>query len=95
MFLAALSDRKPGRPPKGKPATLEEALQRLEELEKQYVREATEREKQYCRSEFLELRLKWAEIEAAELRGETVNEEKGPERKHQAKKKRKNKRSRK
>jgi len=92
-LLKEFSERKPGRPPKGKPATLAEALKRIEELEKQFVGEATEREKQYCRSEFLELRLKWAETEAAELRGEKVDEEKGPQKKPHAKKKRKNKRS--
>ena len=35
------------------------------------------RKSSYCRSEFLAIRLKWAEIEAAELRGEAVDEEKG------------------
>jgi hypothetical protein len=92
-LLDSFSGRKPGRPPKGKPATLEEALQRIEELEGQYERKAIEQEKQYCRSEFLELRLKWAEIEAAELRGEKVTEEKGPEKKPQAKKKKKKRQS--
>ena len=94
-LLKEFSGRKRGRPPKGKPTTLSEALQRIEELEKRYVREAIEREKLYCRSEFLELRLKWAEIEAAELRGEKVSEENGPEKKSQVKKKRKNRRSKK
>jgi hypothetical protein len=94
MLAKALSERKPGRPPKGKPTTLQEALQRIEELEKRHIAEATEREKLYCRSEFLALRLKWAEIEAAELRGETASEETGPQKKRQIKKKRKNRPSR-
>jgi len=78
-----------GRKPEGKPSTLEEAWQRIEELENRYEREATERELLYCRSEFLKLRLKWAEIEAAELRGEVVDDSKGPVVKKQIKKKRK------
>ena len=93
-LLKEFSKRKPGRPPKGKPTTLEEAMERIEELEGRFVQEATERELQYCRNEFLELRLKWAEAEGAELRGEKVDEEKGPQKKPHAKKKRKNKRSR-
>jgi hypothetical protein len=58
-------------------------------LENRYEREATERELLYCRSEFLKLRLKWAEIGAAELRGEVVDNSKGPVAKKQIKKKRK------
>lgn len=93
MFLCALAERKPGRPPKGKPTTLDEAHKRIAELEKEHAQEATEREKLYCRSEFLALRLKWAEIEAAELRGETVSEEAGPQTRRQIKKKRRSRRS--
>ncbi|MFH1623875.1 MAG: toprim domain-containing protein [Pseudomonadota bacterium] len=88
-IVDSFSGRKPGRKPEGKPATLEEACKRIEELENDYEREATERELLYCRSEFLKLRLKWAEIEAAELRGEPVDESKGPGKKTQIKKKKK------
>ena len=88
-IVDSFSGRKPGRKPEGKPATLEEACKRIEELENNYEREATERELLYCRSEFLKLRLKWAEIEAAELRGEPVDESKGPVKKKQIKKKKK------
>jgi DNA primase len=91
-LLDSFSGRKPGRPPKGKPATLEEALERIEHLEELCEREATRKEELHCRSEFLALRLKWSEIEAAELRGEKVSEETGPEKKPQIKKKRKKKR---
>lgn len=80
---------KPGRKPEGKPSTLEEAWERIEELENSYEREATERELLYCRSEFLKLRLKWAEIEAAELRGEVVDDSKGLVVKKQIKKEKK------
>jgi DNA primase len=90
-LAGALASRKPGRPPKGKPATLAEALERIEELETQYEQEATRREEEYCRSELLALRLKWAEIEAAEARGEKVDESKGPEKKGHVKKKKKRK----
>jgi hypothetical protein len=51
-----------------------------------------ERDKSTCREEFLRLRLKWAEIEVAELRGEPVDEQKGPLRKVQIKKKKKRRR---
>lgn len=85
-MLEAFSDRKPGRPPAGRPKTVEEALVRIKELETQYEREATAREKMFCRSEFLALRLKWSEIEAAELRGEKVDENVGPEKTPQVKK---------
>lgn len=85
-MLAAFANRNPGRPPAGKPRTIEEALERITELERQYEEEATAREEQYCRSEFLALRLKWSEIEAAELRGEKVGEDQVPEKKPQVKK---------
>jgi DNA primase len=82
-----LSERKVGRPAKGMPATLAEAHKRIRELERQYEREATRREEFYCRSELLALRLKWAEIEAAEARGEKVDETSGVKKKPQIKKK--------
>lgn len=85
-MLEAFSDRKPGRPRTGTPKTIEEALVRIKELETQYERAATAQEEIFCRSEFLAPRLKWAEIEAAELRGEKVDEEQGPEKKPQVKK---------
>jgi DNA primase len=85
--VGTFTGRKPGRKPAGKPATLEEAWERIESLEKQYEREATQRELLYARGEFLKLRLKWAEIETAELRGEPVDESKGALKKKQIKKK--------
>jgi DNA primase len=93
MLVEGFSRRKPGRRPKGKPGTLEQALERIEELEAAYERKATEQEEQYCRSEFLAIRLKWAEIEAAELRGEKVDGDKGPKKKPQIKKKKSRRRS--
>ncbi len=72
------SGHRAGRKPQGKPSTLEEAQKRIEELEAAYEKEAKEKEILYCRSEFLKLDLKWANIEAAEVRGEAVDESKGP-----------------
>lgn len=92
-LLEVLSARRPGRPPRGTPSTLQQAREQLEELEGKYEAEATKREELYCRSEFLALRLKFAEIEAAEARGEKVEEGK-PAKKPQIKKKRRRKRSR-
>ena len=60
---------------------------RVKTLEDQYEGEATQRELLYCRSEFLNLRLKWAEREVAELRGEPVDDTNGPAKKKHAKKK--------
>jgi hypothetical protein len=90
--LEALSGRRAGRKPQGKPTTLEEAQKRIEELEAAYEKEAREKELYYCRSEFLQLDLKWAKIEAAEARGEAVDESTGPLKKRQIKKNRKRRR---
>jgi DNA primase len=93
ILVEAFSGRRPGRPPKGKPTTLEAALERIEKLEEEYEREATEKEEQCCRSEFLALRLKWAEIEAREARGESVEGVGGGAKKRQIKKKKRRRRS--
>jgi DNA primase len=85
-LLQAFLERRPGRPATGTPKTLDQALARIKELERQYEQEATAREELLCRSEFLAIRLKWAEIEAAELRGEKVDEERGAGKKPQIKK---------
>jgi len=87
-LLESFSARKVGRRPKGTPATMAEALARIKELERQYEQEATKREELYCRNELMAIRLKWAEIEAAEARGEKVDEAAGAVKKPQVKKKR-------
>ncbi len=87
-LVESFSERKVGRPPKGMPATLAEAYERIRELERQYEREATKREELYCRNELMAIRLKWAEIEAAEARGEKVDDASGAQKKPQIKKKR-------
>jgi DNA primase len=91
-LVESFSERKVGRPPKGMPTTLAEAQARIRELERQYEREATKREELYCEKEFMALRLKWAEIEAAEARGEKVDEASGAIKKPQVKKKRRRRR---
>ena len=94
MLLSALKERRPGRRPSGQPSTITEACDRIKELERDYEDLATEKEKLYCRSEFLKLRLKWSEIEAAKLRGDFVDEDAGVKKKPQIKKKRKKRPSR-
>lgn len=84
----SFSERKVGRRPKGAPATLAEAVERIRELEEEYEREATRREELYCMNELMAIRLKYAEIEAAEARGEKVDEAVGVQQKPQIKKKR-------
>lgn len=86
-LVESFSERKAGRPPKGMPGTLAEAHGRIRELERQYEREATKREELYCRNEFMAIRLKWAEIEAAEAQGKKVDEASGAKKKMQVKKK--------
>lgn len=90
--LESLSGRRAGRKPQGKPSTLEESWNRIEELEEAYEKVAKEKELYFCRSEFLKLDLKWAKIEAAEARGEAVDESKGPLKKKQIKKNKKRRR---
>lgn len=79
--------RRRGRPAKNQLSDLDEARRRLAELEEKYEQEATERERLYCRSEFLKLKLKWAQMRGGDLQAET-----GPARKPHAKKKRSKKR---
>jgi DNA primase len=91
--LDMFSNRSPGRKPMGKPISLDDAWRRIKQLEEEYERVSTEREQFYCRSELLKLRLKWAEIEVAQSRGEPVDERTGPKKKSHVKKKRKKRRS--
>jgi hypothetical protein len=90
--LAGLSSRQPGRPPQGRPETVEDAWRQILDLQERTRHLSTERDKSVCREEFLKLRLKWADIEAAELRGEPVEEKTGPLHKTQIKKKKKRRR---
>lgn len=94
LVVAALSSRQPGRRPSGQPETIKDAWQQIGQLQEQNRQLSLERDKSICREEFLGLRLKWAGIEAAELRGEPVDEKSGPVHKAQIKKKRKRRRLR-
>ncbi len=87
-----LSLRQAGRPAADQPATIQEASQQLRELQEQVRQMARERDLGICREEFLGLRLKWAEIEVAELRGEEPDDKGVPLRKPQVKKKKKKRR---
>ena len=87
-----LSSRQAGRPPADRPATVQEAWEQVQALQEQIRQMGLERDKAICRGEFLGLRLKWAEIEAAELRGEKIAEDGVPGRKPQVKKKKKKRR---
>ncbi len=92
ILLETFSGRSAGRKPAGKPSSLEDAWQRIEELQAQCEHTAEERERLHCRSEFLQLRLKWAEIDAAKLRGEAVDGDCGVKKKSHIKKKKKSRR---
>lgn len=70
FILAGFSQRRRGRKAAGEPATITEARERLESLEQENRRLDEERERYYVRNEFMKIRLKWAEREAAELRGD-------------------------
>jgi predicted nuclease with TOPRIM domain len=54
----------------GQPETLEEACERVKELEAENRRIDQERERYWVRNEFMKVRLKWAELETEELRHE-------------------------
>lgn len=92
VLLSCLEDRQPGRPFSGRPETIKDACQQIVQLREENKGLRLDQDKATCREEFLRLRLKWAEIEAAELRGEPFDEQSGPRRKSQIKKKRKRRR---
>jgi DNA primase len=63
LILNGFSQRHAGRKPEGSPATLTEASERIAVLEEEKRHQAREKERYYARSEFLKIRLKWAEKE--------------------------------
>ncbi|MBW2113221.1 MAG: hypothetical protein JRH00_17715 [Deltaproteobacteria bacterium] len=89
LVIAGLSSRRPGRPAVNRPQNIMDAWQKIEELREQNRNLSLERDESICREEFLKLRLKWSEIEAAELRGEPFDEKTGVLRKKQIKKREK------
>jgi len=92
LVISGLSSRRPGRRPMDQPHTLTDAWQQIDDLREQNRNLSLERDETICREEFLKLRLKWSEIEAAELRGEPFDEKTGVLKKKQIKKKRKRQR---
>jgi DNA primase len=94
IVVAGLSLRQPGRRPAGRPETIKDAWRQISQLQEQNRQLSLGHDKSICKEEFLQLRLKWAEIEAAELRGEPIDEKTGPVHKAQIKKKRKKRRLR-
>lgn len=70
LILSGFSNRRSGRKPSGQPETLDEACERLKKLEAENRRLDEERERYWVRNEFMKVRLKWAEREAEEFRGE-------------------------
>jgi hypothetical protein len=70
LMLSGFSGRRCGRKPLGQPETLEEACERVKELEAENRRIDRERERYWVRNEFMKVRLKWAELETEELRHE-------------------------
>jgi hypothetical protein len=88
MIVEGFSQRRPGRKPDQAPCTLVDAYARINTLEEEKRHVATEKERFYARSEFLKLRLKWAESEVEELRGRQIKDSEGTCKKWQIKKKR-------
>ncbi len=74
LILSGFSKRRLGRKPAGQPETLDEACERLKELESQNRHLDEERERHWVRNEFMKVRLKWSELEAQELRDEVESQ---------------------
>jgi DNA primase len=70
LIVSGFSQRRRGRKSGQEPGTLAEAGERLKNLEEENRRLDEERERHYVRNEFMKIRLKWAERELAEMRGE-------------------------
>jgi transposase-like protein len=78
FILSGFSGRRVGRKPVGEPETLNEARERVKELEAENRRLDEERERYWVRSEFMKVRLKWAEQEAEESVGEEESDAVNP-----------------
>lgn len=91
QIMNGLKNRKPGRKKKGAPSDLDEAFERISQLEAEKDHESREKERYYVRSEFLNLRLKWSERELSETRGSNQQSSGKKIKKKQIKKKRKKK----
>ncbi len=92
LILSGFSNRRCGRKPAGQPETLDEAWERLKNLESDNRRLDEERERYWVSNEFMKVRLKWAEQEAMELRDEVgAQSDKSKNRQKHLKKKRRKK----
>ena len=93
MIDEGCDNRRVGRGRKNTPQTLQEAIDRIAHLEKEKKEILHEKEKLWAAGEFMKVRLKWSEIENAELRGEKVDlPTEKPPKKRQIKKKKKKRR---
>lgn len=100
LILSGFSGRRRGRKSTGQSSTLSDANEHIKTLEEENRRLDEERERYYVRNEFMKVRLKWAEREAAQLRGDVDADsddeescsEMSKNRKRHLKKKRKQKR---
>ena len=70
FILSGFSQRRRGRKLNSEPESITDATERIKSLEEDNRRLDEERERYYVRNEFMKVRLKWAEREAAELRGD-------------------------
>ena len=76
FIINGFSGRRQGRRAAGAPVSIEDAIKKVAALEEEKRHEATEKERFYARSEFLKIRLKWAEEELSEIRGEDIKRKK-------------------
>lgn len=76
IIVNGFSQRSRGRKSAQAPSTLSEAQKIIDRLSEEKRHEAIEKERYYARSEFLKLRLKWAENDLSELRGDSQNNKK-------------------
>lgn len=70
LIVSGFSQRRIGRKSSQEPGTLSEAIERIKNLEAENRRLDEERERHYVRNEFMKIRLKWAERELGEFRGD-------------------------
>jgi DNA primase len=90
-LIDQLATRQVGRPPADLPGSVQEAREQLQARQEQIDALGWERDMAICRAEFLSLRLKWSEREAAELRNKKAKED-GEVPRAQIKKKRRKRR---
>jgi DNA primase len=75
IIIQSLQDRPLGRRRENVPTNLKEAVEKIATLEKEKEQVEIEKETYYAKNAFLQVRLKWSEIEAAELRKKSSQEQ--------------------